>query len=64
MEEKLASGLSDLEAFRAERNIRQCPEPSIPREAMDVDPNEELIRLRAQVADLQSYRQIVQEESF
>ena len=28
---------------------------------MDVDPNEELIRLRAQVAELQSERQAIQE---
>ena len=63
MEEKLASGLRDLEALRAEasEHPRHFPEPSIPREAMDVDPNEELIRLRAQVAELQSERQAIQE---
>ena len=63
MEEKLDSGLRDLEALRAEasEHPRHCPAPSTPREAMDVDPNEELIRLRAQVAELQSERQAIQE---
>ena len=55
MEEKLASGLRDLEALRAEasEHPRHCPEPSTPGQAMDVDPMQELIRLRAQVAELQ-----------
>ena len=63
MGEKLASGLRDLEALRAEasEHPRHCPEPSTPRQATDVDPMEELIRLRAQVAELQSKRQANQE---
>ena len=62
MEEKLANGLRDLEALRAEASAqpRSCPEPVTPRQGMEVDPNEELIRLRAQVAELQE-RQAGQE---
>ena len=40
---------------------RHCPEPSTPRQEMEVDPNEEVIRLKAQVAELQLERQVVQE---
>ena len=63
MEEKLASGLRDLEALRAEasEHPRQCPEPSIPREAMDIDPSEELIRLRAQVQSCSPRVKAIQE---
>ena len=55
MEEKFANGLRDLEALRAEASAqpRSCPEPVTPRQEMEVDPNEELIRLRVQVAELQ-----------
>ena len=62
MEEKLANGLRDLEVLRAEASAqpRHCPEPSTPRQGMEVDPNEEVIRLRAQVAELQE-RQVGQE---
>ena len=64
MEEKLASGLRDLEELRAKasEHPRHCPEPSTPEQAMDVDSSmEELIRLRAQVAELQCERQAIQE---
>ena len=63
MEEKLANGLRDLEVLRAEASAqpRSCQEPTTPRQGMEVDPNEELIRLRAQVAELQLGRQDVQE---
>ena len=59
----MASGLRDVEPLRAEasEHPRHCPERSTPRQAMDVDPNEELISLRAQVAELQSERQAIQE---
>ena len=62
MEEKLANGLRDLEVLRAEASAqpRHCPEPNTPRQGMEVDANEEVIRLRAQVAELQE-RQVGQE---
>ena len=56
MEEKLANGLRDLEALRAEA-------PAHPRQGMEVDPNEEVIRLKAPVAELQSERQIQEADS-
>ena len=65
MEEKLANGLRDLEAERAEASAhpRPCPEPSTPRHLMEVDPNEEVIRLRARVAELQSERHVQEADS-
>ena len=56
MEEKLANGLRDSEPFRAEasKHPRPCLEPSTTRQGMELDPNEESIRLKAQEADLQS----------
>ena len=49
MEEKLANGLRDLEVIRAEASEvhRQRPEQSVPQPTMDLEPNEEVIRLRA-----------------
>ena len=54
LEEKLANGLRDLEALRAEASEepRQRPQQS----AMEVEPNEEIVRLRALVAELQKER--------
>ena len=50
---QMEGGLRDLEALRAEASDhpRQCPEPSTQGQATDVDPREELIKLRAQVAE-------------
>ena len=52
IEEKLANGFRDLEAFRAE-HLRPCLGPSTPRQGMELDPKVS-IRLRAQVEDSQS----------
>ena len=56
MEEKLTNGLRDSESFRAEasEHPRPCLEPSTTRQGMELDPNEESIRFKAQEADLQS----------
>ena len=52
LEEKLANGLLDLEALHAEASEepRQCPQQSA---VMEVEPNKEIVRLRALVAELQ-----------
>ena len=65
MEEKLASGLRDLEILRAEASEQPTspPEPSNPHQEMEVDPHVEIARLRAQVAELQA-GQGQEEESF
>ena len=57
-EEKLKNGLRDLEVLRlvASEQTPSCPPNATPRE-MDVEPNEEITRLRAQVAQLQLARQ-------
>ena len=57
-EEKFKNGLRDLEVLRLEASEQtsSCPPNATPRE-MDVEPNEEITRLRAQVAQLQLERQ-------
>ena len=52
MEEKLTNGLRDSESFRAEasEHPRPCLEPSTTRQGMELDPNEESIRFKAQEA--------------
>ena len=58
MEEKLANGLRDLEALRAEASEepRQRTQQSAPPPVMEVEPNEEIVRLRPLVAELQKER--------
>ena len=58
MEEKLANGLRDLEALRAEASEepRQRPQQGVAQPVMEVEPNEEIVRLRALVAELQKER--------
>ena len=55
-EEKLKNGLRDLEVLRLEANVTL-------RE-MDVEPREEITRLRAQVAQLQLERQATEDADF
>ena len=59
VEEKLSKGLRDLEGLRREasQQLRSCQEPSAPSRGMEVEPSEEITRLRAQVAELLSARE-------
>ena len=61
MEEKLVNGLRDLEVLRAEaaEQPRQCFGSTCP--GKELETNEEISKLRAQVAELQMERQSVQE---
>ena len=55
LEERLANGLRDLEALRAEAS--EEPRQRSPQSAvMEVEPNEEIVKLRALVAKLQKER--------
>ena len=63
VEEKLSKGLRDLEGLRREasQQPRSCQEPSAPSRGMEVEPSEEITRLRAQVAELLSAREAPQD---
>ena len=63
IEEKLSNGLRDLEVLRREasQQPRSCQEPSAPSREMEVEPSEEITRLRAQVAELLSAREAHQD---
>ena len=63
MEEKLANGLRDLEVLRGEasQQPRTYQDPSAPSRGMEVEPMEEITRLRAQVAELLSARETPQD---
>ena len=63
MEEKLANGLRDLEVLRGEasQQPRTHQDPSAPSRGMEVEPSEEITRLRAQVAEVLSAREPLQD---